>query len=231
VGARAIALRVDSVARCAAAWHRDRHGHAAERERAASIASPIRRAQFLAGRWLAAQSLAARHGGPADAWHLSCVPDQPPRVLQGPGRPWLSISHRGDSVACAIADGPVGVDVELEDGLRGAADERADFVLAAAEQPAFAQTAAPARAAFLLARWTLKEAWAKRQARGLALGAMRDLVSRPLAQGGNARLWRAGGLVLAVCAEAGTLWPQPMLAGMPTATPEPWQVAPVSPRH
>ncbi len=229
--ARAIELHVDSVARCAAAWQRDRHFNADERERARTIASPERRAQFLAGRWLAVQSLVARHGGSHEDWHLSCIRGHAPHVIRGPARTWLSIAHCGDSVICGLADRPVGVDIELDDRLHGATEERADFVLAAAERPAFAQTPPDARAAFLLSRWTLKEAWAKRQGCGLALGAMRGLESRPLAQGGNARLWRAAGLIVALCAEEGDVWPQPNFAVLAAAPAEPWQVGPINPRQ
>ena len=219
-------LALDSVARCAAAWQRDRHDNAAERQRAAAIAAPLRRAQFLAGRWLAAQLLAQQHGGrPAD-WHISCVSGEAPRVIAGPGldRPFLSIAHRADALACALADVPVGVDVETEGGLRGAADERTGFVLSHAEREAFAQTAPRAREAFLIAHWALKEAWAKQSGRGLALGEMPSLSARALSSNGNARLWIAHGLVVALCAAAPRQWAQPGGLAFDEVSAQCWQV-------
>lgn len=224
-------LVLDSVSRCAAAWQRDRGDNALERTRAAALAAPLRRAQFLAGRWLASQLLAQCCGGQPTAWQLTCVGGEAPRVASGPGtaRPCLSIAHRGDMLACALADVPIGVDIEVEGSLRSAADERAAFVLAPCEQEAFERTAPDVQASFLLARWTLKEAWAKRSGRGLALGEMRSLATRELVGGGNARLWAARGLVVALCTDTTpSPWPQPRGLGMDRVSPQFWQVDPVS---
>lgn len=224
-------LALDSVTRCAAAWHRERQGNVTERARAAAIAAPLRRAQFLAGRWLAANMLAQHLGGSAVDWLLTCVRGEAPRIAHGPGtafeRPFVSIAHRGDVVACALADAPVGVDIEIEGRLRGAAADHAPFVLSPGEAPEFASTPAADRAAFVLARWTLKEAWAKQAGRGLALGEMRDLTAHALPDGGNARLWTAQPLVVALCCDTPHDWPLPQGLGFERASPQHWQVSPL----
>lgn len=218
------------MARCAAAWQRDRSHCVAEAERARAIASPNRRAQFLAGRWLAASLLAARHGNAVRDWQFSCEPGHAPRVLAGAASPWLSIAHRGDVLACAVADQSIGVDVELEGHARATADERAELVLAAEELAEFTALPPAEREPFVLARWALKEAWAKRSGRGLGLGEMTLLVAREAAAGGNARLWRASGLLLALCADgAHAVWPQPQgEPGLDGAAAEAWQIEPAA---
>lgn len=219
-------LALDSVARCAAAWQRDRSHCAAERERAEAIPSAPRRAQFLGGRWLAAQWLAAQFGGTPAAWQMTCTPGLPPRVLDGPNaaRPWLSLAHRGDVLACALADRPIGVDVEVLGRLRGAPDERAAWVLAPAEMATYARVMPSEREVCLLSYWTLKEAWAKRDGHGLGLGGMPGVAARELAEGGNARLWRAGEFLVALCADADAAWPNPAGQGVDAVVPQLWQV-------
>lgn len=237
----AMRLALDSVARCAAAWQRDRHDNAAERARAEAIAAPLRRSQFLAGRWLAAELLAQQCGGAPADWRITCVSGEAPRVSGGPGveRPFLSIAHRADAVACAVAAVPIGVDVESDASLRGAADERAEFVLSADEQAAFSRLEPALRASFLLARWTLKEAWAKQTGRGLALGDMRHAAAHAVKKGGNARLWTAQGLVVALCvelcvegrAEGPCDWPQPRGLAFDHVSSQSWQVAALPRAH
>jgi 4'-phosphopantetheinyl transferase len=228
-------LALDSVARCAAAWQRERHDNAAERARAAAIAAPLRRAQFLAGRWLAAQLLAQQCGGRPAQWLITSASGEAPRVLDGPGRgrPHLSLAHRADVVACALADTPLGVDIELEGSLRGPADERAEFILSDCEHAEFANLEPDARDAFLLARWTLKEAWAKQSAsgQGLGLGQMRGLAARALTEGGNARLWAAQGIVVALCSDTPGRWPQAGGKGLDEVPAQCWQLGPVDHRH
>lgn len=174
--------------------------------------------------------LAQHCGGRPDEWQLSSASGQAPRVLTGPrpGRPLLSVAHRGDVVACALADVPLGVDVEIEGHLHGAADERAAFVLAPGERAEFDRVVTAQRESFLLARWTLKEAWAKRSGLGLALGDLCGITACALPEGGNARLWTAQGLVVALCADAPRSWPQPRGLGFEPVRPQHWQVQPVS---
>jgi 4'-phosphopantetheinyl transferase len=191
------------VAASAAAWQRERAEHRAERERSDGIAQPQRRAQFQAGRWLAAQMLATHVGGRPEDWSTCCASAEPPRVSAGPATTWphLSLSHRGPWVCCALAAVPVGIDLELDGRLTGSPADLQSFVLAPAERTAFLAQPPSARAGDLLARWTLKEAWFKRAGTGMALGDMAGVQAREQAAGGNARLWRHGGLVLALCAD------------------------------
>jgi 4'-phosphopantetheinyl transferase len=219
-------LALDSVARCAAAWQRDRSQCVDECERAARIATELRRAQFLAGRWLAASMLAERFGGANAAWHMSCEAGQAPRVLSGSidATPHLSISHRGDAVACAISTQRIGVDVEVEDRLHGPAEGYAELALHVHERVELEHLASASRKSFVLERWVLKEAWAKAVGRGLDLSDMPNLKTQATAEGGNARLWRAGGQLLALCVEAPGTWPQPAGGGFDAAAAECWHV-------
>lgn len=226
-------LTLDSVAHCAVQWQRERTDCSAERERARAIAAAPRRAQFLAGRWLAAQLLAEHCGGTAGAWQISCTPGQAPRVLDGPApvRPWLSLAHRGDVLACVLADRPVGVDVEIIGLLRSAPEERAAWVLAPAELAEFSRLGPADREAYLLTHWTLKEAWAKRSGHGLNLGEMPGLVTQTGAAAANARVWRAGGLIVALCADANGAWPQPRGQGLNAVSAQHWQVEAINRPH
>ncbi|MBW8313202.1 MAG: 4'-phosphopantetheinyl transferase superfamily protein [Rhizobium sp.] len=94
-----------------------------ERDRLATIASGPRRAQFLAGHVLARQLAVEFAGGEAEGWHFH-VGAQQHRELLGPGgrRLCLSISHSQDQVAAAIAERPIGVDLELSPEPRDWAD-------------------------------------------------------------------------------------------------------------
>jgi 4'-phosphopantetheinyl transferase len=221
-------LVLDSVAGCAAAWQRERSDEASERERASAIASPSRRAQFLGGRWLVAQLLAQEGGGLPSQWHLSCEPGEAPSVLDGPGvgRPFLSIAHRDDVLACAVADSPVGLDLELTGRLRASPSDLAALMLSPQERTAFDLVSAPQREAFLLLRWTLKEAWAKRSGRGLALGQMCSLDTSASDEGGNARAWVAPGVVVAWCFEGAHGTPLPRGMGLDHAAAQHWHVGP-----
>ena len=222
-------LVLDSVARCAAAWHRDRGDKASEWARAQAIAAPRRRAQFLAGRWLAARMMAQHAGGRPEDWVFSCNAGEAPQVLDGPAalRPFVSIAHRGDAVACALAEAPVGVDVEvLATSARSTEMERAEFVLNADEFVAFGHVPESERALFLLTHWTLKEAWAKRSRRGLALGDMRDIAARAVRDGGDAHLWQAAdGVLVAMCMDDAAEWPQSLGPGFDACPGQPWNVA------
>lgn len=221
-------LVLDSVAGCAAAWQRERNDESSERVRAAAIAAPLRRAQFLGGRWLAAWLLAQQVGGHPSQWHLSCVPGEAPRVLDGPGtgRPYLSIAHRDDVLACAVADSPVGLDLELTGRLRASPSDLAALMLSPQERTAFGLVSAPQREAFLLLRWTLKEAWAKRSGQGLALGQMCSLDTSASDEGGNARTWVAPGVVVAWCCEGTHGTPRPSGMGLDHAAAQHWHVGP-----
>jgi len=132
-----------------------------ERARLSAMTAPRRRAQFIAGRWLARQCLAARAGGNWRDYALSAPDDGAPQVLAAPvpDHGFFSLSHSGDWLACAVSPLPVGVDVECSDRTR-------DFQALNEwmHEPADLQ-AAPGnpseQQAWFYAQWTLKEAWLK----------------------------------------------------------------------
>jgi 4'-phosphopantetheinyl transferase len=138
-----------------------------ERRRALSLATPAAQRRFLAGRRLARAMLSELTGVPPAAIPITVCPSGRP-VAEGP---WdFSISHSGDIAACAVADVPVGADIER------VAPER-DFLAIArlafrAEetgdvQSALAAEGRTAAAVRFLAYWTLKEAWLKRSEGGI----------------------------------------------------------------
>ena len=95
---------------------------AAELARLTRFVRPIRRRQFIAGRALLRQQLAA---------HLDCAPaqivltereGQAPALGGASGGPFFSLSHSGDWVACALSTStPLGLDIERCDKPRDTA--------------------------------------------------------------------------------------------------------------
>lgn len=133
-----------------------------ESTRCAGMRNDNRKAQYLAGHWLARVLLARAFGGEPGQWRLLERKDLPPRVEGHRGSVHVSISHAGHWIAAAVADVAIGIDLEqrprvldagLEPMLRNA-DE--------AEGSLDADT--------LLQRWVAKEAWIKRHS-GSALPA------------------------------------------------------------
>jgi phosphopantetheinyl transferase len=112
---------------------------------------------------------AAAHRLLAAAW-ADCCPGAPlPPIRKGRwGKPdfdgplHFSLSHGKTLAVAALADGPVGVDVEL---LRPCHPRLADRVLSAAERRQLDE--APDRDLTLLQFWTLKEAYVKLLGTGL----------------------------------------------------------------
>ncbi len=230
-----LCLRLATVEACAQAWHAQRAAvHAAEALRAAGIVRPQRRAQFQAGRWLAAQMLAEQFGGDNPDWCFSCEPGEKPRLLSGPAPtlewPGLSLAHRGGWVCCAVAGGPVGVDLETSGPLAERPEASRDFVLAASEMAAHQSLAPALQGEDLLRRWVLKEAWSKHTGQGLGLGDMACLqVQAASPATANARSWQADGLWLAVC---GARLVDTRLTGLPPNAVEGWwQVGPTGPTN
>jgi len=194
--------RVDSLAqeaqRTGPSWLSD-----AEQSRLARISASARREQFIAGRRLARQILAAAHGGDPAAWVLT-APDAGPPTVSGPapGPIHLSISHSGTLVACAVAASPVGVDLEVP---RRARDffALADAVCSPAER-ARLHAAEPARREALFHEcWTLKEAWLKSRGEDMSPGRLAQIDTVPASVGAQARLWHGDGMTLALVARPG----------------------------
>lgn len=163
----------------------------AEQARLSAMTAPRRRAQFLAGRRLARQCLAARAGGRWQDYALSAPEDGAPQVLAAPasaGGPWyFSLSHSGDWLACAVSPQPVGVDVECSDRARDfqALGEWMHEPAALQDAPGDPQE----QQAWFYAQWTLKEAWLKHAASAAPAPAprpsMRSARFTPCKEGGG----------------------------------------------
>jgi 4'-phosphopantetheinyl transferase len=135
------------------------------------------RERFLTGCALAKTALARYTGQrPADVrFDRTCGQCGEPHgkpVIEGGGVEH-SVAHSGDLVAVAVAQAPVGVDVERLDGRPrslggdGDPDALARLVLSAAEQAALAKVAPAGRARAFLVAWTRKEAVTKATGDGL----------------------------------------------------------------
>lgn len=149
---------------------------AAEQQRLASFVSEARRRQFLAVRALARQLCTRVNGPDADGWALGTHADGGPCIVDAPALT-LSLTHSGDWVGCALADHPVGIDLQVERRAGRAYDLAgiAALVLSAHEQRLVDALPEAERAAAFLARWTLVEAWGKQQRSGLDLQRSREL--------------------------------------------------------
>lgn len=143
-----------------------------ETERLASLGTAARRDTFLVGRWLARRAVQlwlASDDLPA----LAVARSGACQVIERRGV-FVSISHSAGSVACAVADVPVGVDVE---SLARPRDHLAlaQTVHGAAQCERLASLPADSRALAFLQQWTLKEAWLKAREQGLDFARMRAL--------------------------------------------------------
>ncbi|KAA2285959.1 4'-phosphopantetheinyl transferase family protein [Arenimonas fontis] len=177
----------------------------AERARLAAMRAPRRRDQYLAGHWLA-RSLAARgFGGHAGDWHWQHPEGEPPRLTRSGWREPLrvSISHSGERIAVAVANGPVGLDLEYPQRPRDL-DGLAAFVFTRGERERLAAQPAPERARAFYRYWALKEAEGKRCGKGLLPGRARRLQCEPAAaEQAEALTWQLpDGGMLAIAA-----WP------------------------
>lgn len=177
-----------------------------ERLRLQAITSPARRDTFLAGHWQA-RSLAAQ-------W-LQLDVRRIALDAHADGRPLLrvdddaaplhvSLSHSGDWLALALADAPVGVDVELPQRERDW-NALARFVFSAEERQRVHDADDAARAEVFHALWTLKEARGKRSGEGLQPRAARAVTAEPAeAAGAEALSWAFGNGALALAMTPGT---------------------------
>lgn len=149
-----------------------------DRAEACGIAREERRLQFLAGRHLLRDLLSQTLGGTPAHWQIQRQPDGPPRLLNAHGI-CLSVSHSGPWIACAIADRPVGIDVEQHKPGRVIAElaELACHPDEAAELDTLKDEDAILR---FLEIWTLKEAWIKQHAAALSPSLLTTLKSMPV---------------------------------------------------
>lgn len=153
---------------------------ASEQARLAALGTPARRETFLAGRWLARRTVQRWRGSdrlPA----LDVAPSGACRVAD-PGGGFVSISHSGDRVVCAVAALPVGVDIERLDRPRDHLGV-ARAVHGTAQRQALLDLPPEQRARHFLELWTLKEAWLKARESGLDFAVMRSLAFDDVPEG------------------------------------------------
>ncbi|MGQ0802204.1 MAG: 4'-phosphopantetheinyl transferase family protein [Pseudomarimonas sp.] len=131
-----------------------------------------RRDHYLAGHWLVRELLghALLAAVPAatrpEHWSLLEIWGQAPQVFDHPGL-HVSISHSGDWIAAAVANHPLGIDLEqrpraLDPAIR-------DLLLNPSEAPADVDNDE------LLQRWVVKEAWLKMRGTGALPDSLRQL--------------------------------------------------------
>ena len=173
---------------------------ASEQARIEGFGSEPRRRSSLAGRWLARLLLAPL---------LQRRPEDIPLQLDAEGRSsvtghpglHLSFSHSGDWVACAVADVPIGIDIERMRP-RGDLLGLAATVCSTAQCEELAALSGEARLRRFYQLWTLKEAWLKCRGRGLDFARMRELDYIPATASDAAQAFSyedaASGWVLAV---------------------------------
>ncbi len=157
-----------------------------ERARHASLPREADRARFATARLIARAALAQRTGLTAgdielDATCPRCGAQHAKPVASGAAAGLeLSISHAGDRVAVAVAEGAqVGVDVEGPPALGGGdGRELWEAVLRPSEQAQVARLPEEVRADVFLAVWTRKEAILKATGDGLDV-AMTELEVSP----------------------------------------------------
>jgi phosphopantetheinyl transferase len=125
-----------------------------ERARLETLRHAARREHYLAGHWLARVLLRRAFG--EQAWSLLERRSLPPLVCGREASLFVSLSHSGDWVAAAVAEVPIGIDIEQ----RGR-------VLDASVEPLLLESeesSGSVDADVLLQRWVAKEAWLKRDA-------------------------------------------------------------------
>lgn len=87
---------------------------ATEQQRHVTIQNPLRRRQFLMGRWLLRHMLSRRFDLPLAHWQIAEQPQQAPRLLTPtPQQIHFSIAHSQQRVACLLTSMPIaGCDIE-----------------------------------------------------------------------------------------------------------------------
>jgi 4'-phosphopantetheinyl transferase len=141
-----------------------------EQTRLAEMHREGRRAQYLAGHWLARVLLARAAGDTPSQWRLIECRSQPPQV-QDHDTLRVSISHSKDWIAAAVATVPIGIDLEqrprILDGSIEALLRNANEVAGSLDADA------------MLQRWVVKEAWIKRSAESALPARLKQLHLKP----------------------------------------------------
>ncbi len=132
---------------------------ASRRERLRSFVHPVSAERSLCGEVLARYALARRLGCAPSSLCIAAGASGKPYLLPRPGGPspvpQFSISHAGRYAACAVAEAPVGLDVEVKE----VAEKLEPWFCHPAERRALRADPDPARLRRRL--WTLKESWVK----------------------------------------------------------------------
>jgi 4'-phosphopantetheinyl transferase len=199
-----------------------------ERARLARMGSALRRAQFLAGHRLARVMAAERSGHAAGDWNLLADADGAPllRLRSGAAATLhVSLAHSGEWVACAVADTPVGLDVEAETRARDL-DALAAYTFAPEHVARLRALDGVGKAEAFYRFWTLAEAHGKHAGHGLRPHDVRRLAWRECAPAdAGGRTWQANEMTLgAWCAPAARV----ELSGWTAPAPRYWRVEPAS---
>lgn len=199
----------------------------AERQRLQALTAPARRDSFLAGhwqaRWQAAQWLQLDVARIALDTHAD---GRPLLCIDGDAAPLqLSLSHSSDWLALALADVPVGVDIELPQRVRDW-QALARFVFAPDELQRLQDADAAGCCDVFHALWTLKEARGKRSGEGLRPRSAQQVSARPSAAvDAEAWSWAFGSGAVALALEAGAVLE---IAGATLAAPAYWRYVAVT---
>ncbi|HEX6309398.1 MAG TPA: 4'-phosphopantetheinyl transferase superfamily protein [Longimicrobiales bacterium] len=136
-----------------------------ERTRSTLYTAPLEQRRFITSRIVLRHVLAAYHGVPAAALPLAREPGGRP-FIEGAERLFFSLSHSAGTAVIAVADVPVGVDVErVRPVARAAAIARR--VLHPDTVAVLATVPAPERLRAFLDAWTQREAHVKAVGGGL----------------------------------------------------------------
>lgn len=152
----------------------------AEENRFCQIKLAHRRDQFFSGRLLARQLLCHQIGGAISDWSISAESGSKP-IIVGHSNLHISLSHSNDYLACALADHPIGIDLECENEKRATNDLIA-FICNDTEQGLFHGLSEQQRQSQLIALWTIKEAWLKRHESDFDFSKLRRLAWRICSQ-------------------------------------------------
>jgi phosphopantetheinyl transferase len=211
----------DTADRVAPAWF-----NAHERQRLEAMGSAQRRAQFLAGHRLA-REMAAGPEASLHAFDLVADAAGAPRLVRVDGGPGfhVSLAHSGDWVACALADAPVGIDVETEARARDL-DAVATYTFAPEHAALVRRLDGADKAAAFYRYWTLAEAQGKHAGHGLRPHEVRGLAWRECAPAAAAGItWQDGEVSLAVWCTPGA---RIDVSGWSAPAPRYWCVEPAS---
>lgn len=134
----------------------------ADHARARNMGSAKRYCEFVSGRLLLRQSLAAAYGERSSSWASEILPGGALRLTGGGGQlPTVSLSHSRGRIACALSDARfLGVDIELRQPRRHL-EALAAEVLHPEEMAVFSRLDAAGKARFFYAKWVMKEALGK----------------------------------------------------------------------